>query len=927
MELKDTLNLPITDFPMRANLVEREPERIAKWESMDLYQKIQDKNKDKPLFMLHDGPPFTNGDVHIGTALNKILKDIILRYKSMRGFRTPYIPGWDCHGLPIEHKVAKALKDAKKELSISDLRRECAQFSRNYIEKQRAQFKRLGVLADWEHEYKTMDSEYEASVLEVFAKFVERGQIYRGKKPVYWSIPCKTALAEAEIEYKEHTSPSIYVKFKGTEALNQHFGVPVSIVIWTTTPWTLPANLAIAVNPKMTYVLVHVGEEYFIVAEALLQDFANKCELANYEIVKQFPGSELENYSVQHPFIDRESVIVFADYVTTDAGTGCVHTAPGHGLEDYVTGLKYGLEPYCPINDQGCYVDDGQIPTNLVGVSVLDVNGHCKANDLVIEKLKSLNALVGINLYAHQYPYCWRSKTPVIYRAMDQWFISLDEHHMREDAQKAIGTVRWLPAYGENRIRGSVSTRPDWCISRQRAWGIPMPIFFDEEGNALIDASVIRSIAKKISQFGTQYWFEHTAEEILDGVELPENFQCKNLQKSSDTLDVWIDSGSSHYAVLSKRDNLRFPADLYLEGSDQHRGWFQSSLLTSVVMNDARAPYKTVLTHGFIVGEDKKKISKSDGKPQTADGYVQKFGADIVRLWISSEDFRSDIPVSEDILSHIVSTYRTLRNTLRFQLGNLFDFDYTKNAVQQNEMTDIDRWILQKLKQLICSVTDAYEQFDFHQVYQLINRFCSVELSAIYHDILKDRLYTYAPDWKERRSSQTAIYMIFNNLVRLLAPIMTFTADEAWSYLKKDQSDVWSIHLTDWPDPEFIEDFDREDEIDAIMKFRGRVNEQLEALRKEKVIGQSLDAKVIISGTGELFDLLCRYESDLPEYFIVSQVVLEKAQGDVDVRAEVCTWERCHRSWRRVPKLVDYGEFHQISERCKAALEAKFSGE
>jgi isoleucyl-tRNA synthetase len=938
MELKDTLNLPVTNFPMRANLVEREPERVMQWEKIDLYQAIQKKNADGPLFVLHDGPPFTNGDVHIGTALNKILKDIILRYRSMRGYRTPYIPGWDCHGLPIEHKVSKMLKEEKRELSASALREECAHFSRNFMEKQRKQFQRLGILADWEQEYRTLEPSYEASILEVLAKFVEQDQVYRGKKPVYWSIPCKTALAEAEIEYREHTSPSIYVKFpvygeslkffESSETLSldkQEISteIAISFVIWTTTPWTLPANLAIAVHPKVDYVLLKAREEYFIVAAALIQDFVTKCSLGHFEIVRHFLGADFENLVTKHPFIDRDSPIVFADYVTTDAGTGCVHTAPGHGLEDYITGLKYGLSAYCPIDDEGCYIDDGQVPEAFVGVSVLDTDGHCAANEVVIERLNKEGTLLGMRPCIHQYPHCWRSKTPVIFRAMDQWFIALDEHDMREKAQQAIAQVKWIPEYGENRIRGSVSTRPDWCISRQRAWGVPLPVFFDEHGEALLDASVIRAIAKKIEQFRSNFWFDRSAEEILEEVDLPENFRGKKLKKGIDTLDVWIDSGVSHYAVLKKWENLSFPADLYLEGSDQHRGWFQSSLLTSVVINDGEAPYKTVLTHGFIVGEDGKKISKSDGKPQTADNYVNKFGADVIRLWIASEDFKADIPISDDILNHVAGTYRTIRNTLRFQLGNLYDFDESRDAVKQDEMTPIDRWILQRLKQLILQCTEAYEIYDFHKVYQLLNRFCSVELSATYHDILKDRLYTYAPHWKERRSSQTAIAMIFRVLVRLLAPILTFTADEAMAYFQGDQEyiDGVTVHLMDWPDVSEIEDFAEGWEVGQIIQFREKIHEKLEALRKSKTIGQSLDAKVVIKGGDALFEILKKYEKDLPEFFIISQVVLERIRGDTTVEAEPCSWERCQRSWRRVPKRVDYGEFKNISERCQLALE------
>jgi isoleucyl-tRNA synthetase len=635
-------------------------------------------------------------------------------------------------------------------------------------------------------------------------------------------------------------------------------------------------------------------------------------------------GSDFENLAAKHPFIDRESPVVFADYVTVDAGTGCVHTAPGHGLEDYVTGLKYGLPVYCPLDDGGCYVDDGQVPAEFVGVSVLDADGRCDANEVVLARFKRENALLGLEPWLHQYPHCWRSKTPVIFRAMDQWFIALDENGMRRRAQEAIAGVRWIPDYGENRIRGSVSTRPDWCISRQRAWGVPLPVFFDEAGEALLDADVIRGIAKKFEKFGSNFWFDGEVDEILSGIDRPKNFQGKKLKKGTDTLDVWIDSGVSHYAVLKKWQNLTFPADLYLEGSDQHRGWFQSSLLTSVVINGGAAPYKTVLTHGFIVGEDKKKISKSDGKPQTAGRYVDKFGADVVRLWIASEDFKSDVPISEDILTHVAGTYRTIRNTLRFQLGNLHDFDKNKNAIPQGEMTPIDRWILQKLRKLIYQCTEAYEAYDFHRVYQLLNHFCSVELSATYHDILKDRLYTYAPDWPERRSSQTAMAIIFGALARLLAPILTFTADEAMEYFPGDRRAA-SVHLMDWPDALEVEDFPGEAEVEAIIQFREKIHEKLEILRQNKVIGQSLDAKITVKGGDDMFKILEKYEKDLPEFFIVSQVTLVKTQGETCVEAALCEWERCQRSWRRVPKLVDYGEFRNISERCRRALEEIFS--
>jgi isoleucyl-tRNA synthetase len=910
---------------MRANLVEQEPERISRWEAIHLYEKIQEKNQQGPLFVLHDGPPFTNGDVHIGTALNKILKDIILRYKSMQGFRTPYIPGWDCHGLPIEHKVAKQIREEKRSLSTLELRKACADFSHQFRHKQQQQFLRLGILADWSHEYCTMDPAYEAAVLEVFAKAVEDGYVYRRQKPVYWSIPCKTALAEAEVEYKEHHSPSIWVKFPLIEdECSRVLGISSDavFVIWTTTPWTIPSNMAIALHPKLRYVEISSSQGQFIVAEALVTAFKKACGLTEDRIRMTFLGKECEGIRTQHPFITRESPIVLADYVTTDTGTGCVHTAPGHGLEDYQTGLQYHLEIYSPIDDEGRYIDDGHIPQDLVGISVLETENSCRANDAVIAKLRDSGHLLACSTIQHSYPYCWRSKTPVIFRAMHQWFLSMDHQNIRERALEAIGQVQWLPAWGENRIRGAVTSRPDWCISRQRSWGIPLPVFFNSNDEALLDASVIRAIAHKIRPYGSDFWFQSTAKEILEGIALPESWAREILRKGEDTLDVWIDSGSSHSAVLKVRDNLQFPADLYLEGSDQHRGWFQSSLWTSLIAN-GQAPYKTVLTHGFIVGNDKKKISKSDGKPQTADDYVQRFGADIIRLWIASEDFRNDIPISDDIFVHIVGSYRTIRNTLRFQLGNLFAFDPLKDAVAWVDRTPIDRWILQKTRRLIQQVTNAYENYELHRAYQAISRFCSIELSAQYHDILKDRLYTLAPHWPERRSSQSTIHQIFHILIRLLAPILTFTCDEAHASQKEMTSD--SIHLTEWPKVEDIpEDISIEKELDSILEFRSQVNEKLEKMRQEKIIGQSLDAHVIIRGPSQNapFQLLRKNEVDLPEYFIVSKVTCEERtdMSSPEVEIKIATGERCPRCWRRVDKLVSADEFGHVSERCCRVL-------
>ncbi|OIO59232.1 MAG: isoleucine--tRNA ligase [Verrucomicrobia bacterium CG_4_10_14_3_um_filter_43_23] len=930
--LKDTLNLPVTDFPMRASLVEREPKRIEHWDDTKLYYAIQENNekRDKGTFVLHDGPPFTNGDIHIGTASNKILKDVILRYKSMQGYKTPYIPGWDCHGLPIEHKVAVRLQEEKKELCPLDLRKECAKFSQNYIDIQTRQFKRLGVLADWKHEYKTMDPAYEADVLRTFASFVEHNLVYRSKKPVYWSIPCKTALAEFEIEYKDHVSDSVWVKFNLKEPSRIGYSIPVSLVIWTTTPWTLPANLAVAVHPELDYQLItHDGTEAFLVAKDLADTFIKTCKLENVSKGVLHKGKDLEGLITAHPFIDRESPVITADYVTTESGTGCVHTAPGHGLEDYLNGINFGLEPYCPVDDNGKYVDDGQIPAELVGVAVLAGNNKCPANEAVLKLLTENNALLHQEKCHHTYPYCWRSKTPVIYRALDQWFVSLDKSNVRTRALEVIDQVTWIPDWGKNRITGAVTNRPDWCISRQRTWGVPIPCFYDEAGNALMDSKVILALADKIEKGGTDIWFSKSAEELLNGIDLPKEILDKKLTKGMDTLDVWIESGSSHRAVVQKNKELSWPADLYFEGSDQHRGWFQSSLLTGVIA-DSAAPFKTVITHGFIVDEQKKKISKSDGKPQTADSYINTYGADVMRLWICSEDYRSDIPFSEPILKHIVQTYRTIRNTLRFQLGNLYDFDHPTDAIPLEDLTYIDKWALHETAVLIEKVSEAYENYEFHRAYQLINRFCAVTLSAIYHDILKDRLYTYAPNWPERRSSQTVIYEIFNVLVRLLAPILSFTADEAFSFFthKKEYGKL-CIHLEafpavneDWKNPEIAED------IEKLFKIRSLVNEHMEDARQKKLLGQSLDAKVTFSASNsnDSFKLLQRYIKELPEFFIVSQAELNPTSADeLTVAVTHAEGVRCPRSWRWVPSLVKAEGFGEVSPRCKEALASKYS--
>ncbi|HYP17569.1 MAG TPA: isoleucine--tRNA ligase [Opitutus sp.] len=956
-DLKDTLQLPKTDFPMRAGLAQREPGRVAHWEKIGLYAAIQRKNAATgKTFVLHDGPPFTNGDVHIGTALNKTLKDLILRYKSMRGFRTPYVPGWDCHGLPIELKVSREIQEKKETITTAELRARCDAFAESWIGKQTAQFKRLGVLADWAHEYKTKAPAFEADILRTFAAFIEKGLVYRSKKPVYWSIPFETALAEAEIEYKDHVSPSIWVKFAVPADEAKKFNLPADkplvVVIWTTTPWTIPANLAIAVHPEVDYVVADLGTERIVVAQALLGQVAAAAKIESRPaVVQTLLGKALEKLQPRHPFIDRASPVVLADYVTTESGTGCVHTAPGHGAEDYLTGLKYGLEIYCPVGDDGKYVDDGKVPADLVGLSTLETvedlaaKRTSPANIAVLKKLDAASALLAKQRYTHSYPHCWRSKTPIIFRAVDQWFVSLDRAGTsagpRAQALGTIKDVQFVPAYGEARIRGALESRPDWCVSRQRAWGVPIPAFYDAKKNAYLDADVARAVADKIAQHGTNFWYDATPAQILEGVKLPAGWPAATeLTGGRDTLDVWIDSGSSHAAVLKHaQGGTHWPADLYLEGSDQHRGWFQSSLWTSVIAFDA-APYKSVLTHGFIVGKDGKKISKSGQyeKPPTSDNYVAQYGADVIRLWIASQDFREDIRVSDldkdlknasSILNVVAESYRLVRNTFRYQLSNLFDFDASRDAVPLEQMDTLDRWALHQTAALIRDCTAAYDAYEFHRVYQLCNQFCSVTLSATYHDILKDRLYTLGTHSPLRRSSQTAIHHIFQSLVKLLAPILTFTTDEAWSYAVAHQEySGESVHLQDWPvAPAAWTDPTIESEVATLLKIRTQVNEAIEPQRAAGKLGKSLDASVTLSGAPDdaTFRVLEKHRDFLPELFIVSHVTLAPAMGAaVTASIRPCgelDHVRCPRCWRWVPALEPRPP-QDVCPRCAEALKS-----
>ena len=947
-ELKDTLQLPKTDFPMRANLVQREPARLAHWDKLDLYAAIQRKNATTgKTFVLHDGPPFTNGDVHIGTALNKSLKDITLRYKSLRGYRTPYVPGWDCHGLPIEQKVMRGLQAENKQVSTAEMRSLCDAFSESWIATQTKQFKRLGVQADWKNEYKTKAPAYEADIIRTFSSFVEKGLVYRSKKPVYWSIPFETALAEAEIEYKDHVSTAIWVKFAVPATEATKFSLPADkplfVVIWTTTPWTIPANLAIALHPEVDYVVADLGAERIVVAQALLGAVlaAAKIEAAP-AIAVTVKGATLEGLATRHPLIDRASPVVLADYVTTDSGTGCVHTAPGHGADDYLTGLRYKLEIYCPVGADGRYLDDGQVPADLVGISTLETvediaaKKPSPANLAVLKKLAGANALLAKAKYTHSYPHCWRSKTPIIFRAVDQWFVGLDRKadaaapSPRETALKSIAGVHWIPTWGETRIRGAVEARPDWCISRQRSWGVPIIAFYDADKNAFIDAAVIRAVADKIATKGTNFWYDAPATEILAGVALPAGWPiAAALAIGRDTLDVWIDSGSSHAAVLkNQQGGTQWPADLYLEGSDQHRGWFQSSLWTGVI-SQGGAPYKAVLTHGFIVGEDGKKISKSGQyeKPPTSDNYIAQYGADVIRFWIASQDFTQDITLSEKILNNAAEGYRNLRNTLRYQLATLCDFDPAKDALPYAQLDTLDRWALHQTAKLLAEATAAYDAYEYHRVIQAVSSFCAVTLSAVYHDILKDRLYTLGTTNPLRRSSQTAIHHIFEVLVKILAPVLTFTADEAWAYATtKTEFTADPIHLQNWPETHATwTDPQLDADMAALLKVRAKVNEAIEPLRAAGKLGKSLDAVITLAvvPTDPLRTILEKHCEFLPELFIVSHVLIQDGTNptvDVSVsHGEEFGYVRCPRCWRWVPSLETTGH-GDICPRCVTAL-------
>ncbi len=924
MDYKDTLNLPATDFPMRANLPVREPEILARWQQAELNRQLEEANLGKQKFILHDGPPYANGHIHMGHALNKILKDIIVKSKRMQGFHTPYVPGWDCHGLPIELMVDKKLGKKKRDMSKAEFRRECREYARVWIATQSEEFQRLGIFGNWADPYLTMTEGYEATTARELARLAERGSLFKGKKPIHWCASCVTALAEAEVEYDDHSSPSIYVKFPYVDTLPQSLAhltdKPLNFVIWTTTPWTIPANLGISLNPELPYVVIDSGSDYLVVAEGLREKVLAAVGQEGAMVVAPLDAAEFDNKNCRHPFYERNSLIMLGDHVTLEAGTGCVHTAPGHGHDDYQIGLKYGLEIYNPVDDYGRYREELEL---FGGMKLAD------ANRAVNDKLLEVGALLHESNVSHSYPHCWRCKKPVIFRATEQWFISMEHNDLRRKALEEIERVEWIPAWGRDRIYNMIEARPDWCVSRQRSWGVPITIMYCEKcGEALNDGAVMHHIADQFEEKGSDVWFEKDAVELL-----PAGTRCPacdhdRFTKETDILDVWFDSGVSHAAVCELRDELHSPADLYLEGSDQHRGWFHSSLLESVGTRD-RAPYKAVLTHGFVLDKNGRPMSKSMGNVISPEEIIKKYGAEILRLWVAATDYRDDIRLGEETLQRLSDAYRRIRNTARYLLGNLNNFNPATDQVPDAELLELDRWALSRLARLNQRVLKAYERYEFHTLYHAVHNFCSIDLSAFYLDILKDRLYASAPSSIEYRSARTALYRIVDVLPRLIAPVLSFTADEIWQRLPGERPS--SVHLASFSD---VVAADLDDALEAtyerLLKIRNEVSRQLEKARAEKRLGQSLEAKVVLQVPDDYRELLTRYLPLLPAYFIVSQVELteeslaveETQVSGLKVQIISADGSKCERCWNYAVSVGDHAEHASLCSRCVAALAA-----
>jgi isoleucyl-tRNA synthetase len=932
MDYRDTLNLPKTGFKMKANLAQKEPLILKQWEKEKLYFKVQENAKDKPLFVLHDGPPYANGNIHLGTAFNKILKDIILRSKRMAGFNAPYIPGWDCHGLPIEHNVDIELGEKKKTIPILSKRAACRKYANKWIKTQKEQFKRLGVLGDWENPYLTINYAYEATIAREFNKFLLSGAVIRNRKPVYWCSTCTTALAEAEVEYHDHTSPSIYVKFRSEGDLSDIdqslSGDKVFFVIWTTTPWTLPANLAVALHPEFIYAAVAVGEETWILAQDLVEKVMAEVGIEDFTIKGTFGAKKFENKKCRHPFMERDSLLVLADYVTVEAGSGCVHTAPGHGADDYQTGLRYGLDILSPVDADGMYTADaGQYAGQKVPA----------VNKVINQDMANSGALVHETAINHSYPHCWRCKKPVMYRATPQWFISMDKNQLRKKALTAIESVEWTPAWGMQRIYSMVEGRPDWCLSRQRSWGVPLTVISCKScGEVVKSKAVVAKIDELFVKEGADAWFSHDVKDFLvDGCTCKE-CGATEFEKENDVLDVWFDSGVSHAAVCEQREELRAPADLYLEGSDQHRGWFQSSLLTSTGTRE-QAPYKGVLTHGYVVDGHGKKMSKSVGNVVVPAEVIEKYGAEILRLWVSSEEYRDDIKVSDEILKQVSDSYRKIRNTIRYFLGNLDDFQPKTHSVSFSELPELDRWALAKFEELKSKVTRGYEKYEFHSIYQALNYFCGTTMSSFYLDILKDRLYTSGTDSHLRRSAQTVLYRILEGLLRLMNPILCFTAAEAWNSLhniaEKDAIEK-SIYFAEFPPEAKVEcDEQMMDKWSKLIKVRSDITKALEIARREKVIGHPLEAEVLLKAEGELAEFLKSEWQTVKEISIVSELSdLKDDTPEIGVRftseeiagfiiqVQPAPGEKCLRCWIRSTTVGENDLHPEICSRCTDVL-------
>lgn len=928
LNYNDTLNLPKTDFPMRAGLPKTEPKRLEKWEKEQVYKKLMEKNDGKPLYVLHDGPPYANGDIHLGTALNKILKDFVVRYKNMSGYKAPFVPGWDTHGLPTELKARKkaGVGNASK-LSDVELRNICRDFALGYIEDQKSQFKRLGGIGEWDNPYITLLKEFEATQIEIFSEMACKGYIYKGLKPVYWCSDCKTALAEAEIEYAEDECKSIYVKFNviDDKGIFNNMGVDLKktyFIIWTTTTWTLPANVAICVGPRFNYCVVKCEEEYYVIAEELVEKTMQAAGKSDYEIVGTVLGKDLEYMKAAHPFLNRESLVIVGDHVTLESGTGCVHTAPGHGMEDFDVCRNYDeIEIIVPVDSNGrLTVEAGE---QFKGLKTEE------ANKAIFEHLESTGALFASEDMIHQYPHCWRCKKPVIFRATEQWFCSIDA--FKEDAIKEIKNVKWIPGWGQDRITSMVRDRKDWCISRQRKWGIPIPIFFCKDcGKPLIDKKVMQAVADMFRKEGSDSWYIKSAEEILpDGVKCSE-CSCEKFEKEKDIMDVWFDSGSTHAAVLAKRPYLKWPADLYLEGADQYRGWFQSSLLTAVATK-GKAPYKTVVTHGWVVDGEGRKMSKSLGNGIEPKQIVDQYGADILRLWVASSDYHADIRISKDILKQLSEAYRKIRNTARFMISNLYDFNPDNDMVSIDDVLPIDKWALMKLNELNEAIVKAYDNFEFHHVYHALHNFCVVDMSNFYLDVLKDRLYVEKADSKERRAAQTTMYIILDSITRLMSPILAYTSDEIWEFMPhRSNDDKECVLFNEFPKPvsikldeEFINVWDK------IQALRDDVKKALEISRKNKEIGKSLEAKVRLYCSGDLYEFVKQVEKELPSVFIVSQVeIINGNEGDikgsslpgVSITVSKVDADKCERCWTHSETVGQNKDHPTLCKRCAEIL-------